>query len=100
MNKMCVVVNIKNDEYDVLIQRGTKWGNPYGTIHHTRDEAINLYKKHLQNKIKDGKITIDDLKSLRGKRLGCSCKPKRCHGDVLADLVNKTFDDYPFFVLK
>ena len=33
------------------------------------------------------KITIDDLLSLDGKRLGCYCKPKPCHGDVLVELV-------------
>lgn len=29
------------------------------------------------------------LPELKGKVLGCFCKPKACHGDVLADLVNK-----------
>lgn len=26
---------------------------------------------------------------LRGKTLGCWCKPDACHGDVLAELANK-----------
>ena len=26
-------------------------------------------------------------------RLGCTCKPKRCHGDIIAKIVNKVFKD-------
>jgi hypothetical protein len=28
------------------------------------------------------------LPELRGKKLGCWCKPGPCHGDVLAELAN------------
>jgi hypothetical protein len=28
------------------------------------------------------------LPELKGKRLGCYCKPAECHGDILAELVN------------
>jgi len=28
------------------------------------------------------------LHELKGKRLGCFCKPKLCHGDVLVELIN------------
>ena len=28
------------------------------------------------------------LGELKGKVLGCFCKPKACHGDVLVELVN------------
>ena len=31
---------------------------------------------------------INDLHELDGKILGCWCKPKPCHGDVIAELVN------------
>lgn len=45
------VVNIRNEPYDVLIDRSTKWGNPYshreGTnakfVVSTRSEAIDKY---------------------------------------------------------
>jgi hypothetical protein len=29
------------------------------------------------------------LHELKDKRLGCWCKPKICHGDILVDLVEK-----------
>jgi hypothetical protein len=32
------------------------------------------------------------LHELKGKVLGCYCKPQRCHGDFLAKLVNKLFN--------
>jgi hypothetical protein len=28
------------------------------------------------------------VRELRGKVLGCYCKPKRCHGDIIAEYVN------------
>ena len=33
----------------------------------------------------------NDLEELEGKTLGCWCKPKTCHGDVLVELVNDMF---------
>jgi hypothetical protein len=32
---------------------------------------------------------LAQLSELRGKTLGCYCKPEACHGDVLADLADK-----------
>lgn len=32
-------------------------------------------------------ITLDELRALDGKTLGCFCAPKACHGDVLAQAV-------------
>lgn len=92
---ICTVVNVKHEPYDVRIQRGTKWGNPYHASVHGLDNALNLYKKHLMVEIKAGRITRQDLEQLRGKRLGCGCKPKKCHGDILAYVVNKVFGDVP-----
>jgi hypothetical protein len=37
--------------------------------------------------IKDGKVTVQDLLDLDGKTLGCFCKPKGCHGDIIKDAV-------------
>ena len=32
---------------------------------------------------------LDALHELKGKRLGCYCKPAACHGDVLVELVKE-----------
>ncbi len=92
----CEVINLKEEyDYDVYIGRPSKWGNPYAYkndgstlakyVVNSRDEAIDAYREYIRNG--DGKPLLDDLCELRGKRLGCWCKPERCHGDVLAELV-------------
>ena len=91
---LCKVVHHKKEDYDVLIDRTSKWGCPFsyrqGTkaqfILPTRKEAIEAYKEWITNG--DGKYLLDDLYELRGKTLGCWCKPKTCHGDILVELVN------------
>ena len=92
---MCKVVHCKKEDYDVYIGRGSKWGNPFthksGTkaiwIVPTRKEAIEKYKEWIING--EGKHLIKDLFELKNKTLGCWCKPKSCHGDILCELVKK-----------
>jgi len=89
------VVNLKSGEkYDVYIGRGSKWGNPFSHLKYsqaevvvdTREEAIECYK----NWIKFRPDLIEDAKKeLKGKVLGCFCKPLDCHGDVLLEIANE-----------
>jgi hypothetical protein len=87
----CRAVNLKKESYDVYIGRGSKWGNPFAMRNQSqteRDRVCEEYEKYFW--------TTDlpnQLSELRGKRLGCYCKPLRCHGDFLADLVNKKFGE-------
>lgn len=79
------VVHCKKEKYDVYIGRGSKWGNPFAIGKDgTRLEVIQKYKKYilLNNEL------MKQLSELEGKILGCWCKPKSCHGDVLVDLIN------------
>jgi hypothetical protein len=81
----CTVVHYKKERYDVYIGRPSKWGNPYSIGKDgTRKEVIEKYRKYLLS----NKALLNDLYELEGKVLGCWCKPKACHGDVLAELVN------------
>ena len=90
---MTKVVNKYKEPYDVYIGRGSKWGNPYSHqsntkaeyVVATREEAIAKYKEYLLNKPE----LLADIHELQGKTLGCFCKPKACHGDVLVELVNQ-----------
>lgn len=84
---MTQVVNLKYEPYDVRIGRPGKYGNPWrvGT-YFTRDEACDNHWEWLHGRMKapDGRQppTTDEIKKeLTGKRLGCFCAPKRCHGD-------------------
>ena len=81
---MCQVVNKNKSDFDVLITRGTIWGNRYAG---NRDEAIKQFRRQFQTDIQNGRITVAMLAELDGKRLGCVCKPKACHGDVIAEYV-------------
>lgn len=88
------VVHCKKEDYDVYIGRPSKWGNPFthkkdGTLAefvvNSRDEAVEAYKKWITEG--EGKHLLNDLYELKDKTLGCWCKPKSCHGDVLVELV-------------
>lgn len=72
--------------YDVDITRHGKWGNPYhiGT-HGTRSEVINMYEEYVRN----NRELMGSLHELENKRLGCLCKPRACHGDVLVKLLKE-----------
>ncbi len=89
------VVHCKKEAYDVYIGRPSKWGNPFthktGTLVKykcaTRGEAVEKYRDWILHG--DGRHLLKDLHELKGKVLGCWCAPLSCHGDVLAELVEK-----------
>lgn len=71
----------------VLIDRKTKWGNPYKMkSEKDRDGVILKYREYMVRQIDLGIITLEELAGLHGKYLVCHCKPKPCHGDVLKEL--------------
>lgn len=79
------VVNKRIDPYDVYIGRPTKWGNPFHINDlRNREQAVRAYKGWI---IKQPHL-LAALGELRGKRLGCFCKPEACHGDILAKLAD------------
>ena len=81
------VININKkpkEKYDVYIGRPSKWGNVFVIgIHGNREEVIAKYKEYILSKPE----LLQDLKELKGKTLGCFCKPLPCHGDVLIELI-------------
>jgi len=82
---MSKVVNCKDHDYDVYIGRPSKWGNPYSIGKDgNRKEVIEKYRKYILS----NKELLDSLHELDGKILGCWCKPKECHGDVLVELLS------------
>lgn len=86
------VANVDKDEkYDVYIGRGSAWGNPYAIgIDGDREEVIRKYQYDFdRGYLKSNK---EQLLTLRGKTLGCHCKPAVCHGDILANYLNSLDD--------
>jgi len=88
------VVHCKKEKYDLYIGRPSKWGNPYshkeGTKAkykvETRREAVEAYRDMMIEKIAKNPALLKELAELDGLVLGCWCKPKPCHGDVLVEL--------------
>ena len=81
------VVHCRKSKYDVYIGRPSKWGNPF-KLEEGQDRAavILRYREWLMEQTE----LLAALPELRGKVLGCWCKPQSCHGDVLAELASKT----------
>ena len=83
---MTRVVHCKREKFDVYIGRPSKWGNPFVIGKDgDRKEVLKKYRDW----IVEQKSLIGDLPELEGKVLGCWCKPKACHGDILAEMANK-----------
>ena len=90
---MAKVVNKRNQQYDVYIGRGSVWGNPFVMGKDgTREDVIEKFRMYAREKYISGEWTDDIILELYGKRLGCFCAPKPCHGDVLVEAVNKIKD--------
>lgn len=68
----------------------SKWANPYtlGNSGGRIDIVLDRYEKHVRAR-PDLMASLDEL---RGKRLGCWCKPGPCHGDVLVRLLSEAQD--------
>jgi hypothetical protein len=81
-----VVVNKYRDQFDVYIGRGSLLGNPYNDG--TRKENIEKYREWFYNRLKKPNFR-SAVNRLKGKRLGCFCKPKDCHGDVIVEYLER-----------
>jgi len=93
--KLTTVVNKDHGEaFDVYIGRGTVWGNPYpiGPAG-DREEVLRKYQYDFDRRfLRFFEDHDNNVKKIRGKILGCHCKPAACHGDILATYVNSLDD--------
>ena len=88
------VVNLFKNKYDVYIGRAGKgqdgyFGNPFPLKPgEPRGANIERYKEYFDNKIVNDPIFKARILELKGKTLGCFCKPNSCHGDVIVEYLN------------
>ncbi len=83
------VVNLRSAAFDVYIGRAGRgfdgyFGNPFRVdVHGAR--AITLFRdEYFLPRLVADPVFRSRVLALRGKRLGCFCKPRPCHGDVIA----------------
>lgn len=86
---MTEVVNKRDRLYDVYIGRGSIWGNPFTVEQFGRDGCIEKYEQYIRDKLRLNPELWQELQKLEGKVLGCFCKPKRCHGDILVKILEE-----------
>lgn len=92
---MCEIVHFKKEFHDIYIGRlpggeYNKWAYPKDLrdtfpVGTPRQEIIEAYENYLTS----NKDLMKDLHELKYKVLGCWCKPKSCHGDILKKYVDR-----------
>ena len=89
------VVHVRREPADVFVGRPSQWANPYHIgVDGNREQVVFKYREWV---IRQPRL-LRDIRSLRGKTLGCSCAPLPCHGDALAALADygcQTIEDRP-----
>ncbi len=100
---MTEVVNIRKEKCDVYIGRPGPFGNQFKIGEHGDREMVLIhYRNWFYNKLNDPTFR-DKILSLKGKKLGCWCKPESCHGDIIVEYLEgiktekketKTIEDF------
>lgn len=63
----------------------SKWSNPFHIKEHGREKSLALFREYIIRR----PDLLSQIEELRGKILGCWCKPNACHGDILIELLKK-----------
>lgn len=100
-SKKTTVVNIRKKRgqprthCDFLIDRTTVFGNPFQIGRDgDREQVISKYKEYFYRRLTDT-VFCSKVLELKGKILGCWCKPHACHGDIIAEYLNtQTHEKY------
>lgn len=92
------IVNIhRGQPFDVYIGRAGhghdgRFGNPIrtgqrcavcGKTHWTPGSTLACYDKWLRQRVVEDPVFAAEVATLAGKRLGCFCAPRPCHGRLL-----------------
>lgn len=78
------IVNLKKEKYDVYIGRPSIFGNPFNIGKDgNREEVIEKHLWHFLARLVKDRDFRKKVLSLKGKTLGCYCKPLGCHGDII-----------------
>lgn len=86
------VVNIRHSSCDVLIDRTTIFGNPFPEWKWGREGCIKKFETYFWSRIERDPEWKAEVLKLKGKVLGCWCKPLACHGDIYVSFL-ESYDD-------
>jgi hypothetical protein len=64
-------------------------GNPYTVKKYNRQTAIEKYQEVFHDRIESDPAFRAAVDSLQGQTLGCWCRPRDCHGDVIVDYLEQ-----------
>lgn len=91
-------INIKNYEGEdyIYIGRPGKYGNPYSSKDsniaisvENKEESLKLFREYIDknpNLIDD---LINEMSEKGVYKLGCWCKPTKCHGDIYIEKIKE-----------
>lgn len=86
---MTSIHNKYKESYNVYIGRPTIFGNPFEIGKDgSRQDVVDKYRAYFHTRIDEDIEFKKQVLSLRGKRLGCFCKPHACHGDIICEYLN------------
>lgn len=79
-----------------MIDRDTRFGNQFRLKEdggeYTREESVAQYESWFKEKVQSDDDFRAAVEELRGETLGCWCKPKPCHGDVILAYLRGNLD--------
>jgi len=91
------VVNIKHQnqvesgEKLAYIGRPSIFGNPFKIgVNGNRQEIIIAYREYLRQHKEANTDLWQEILKLKGKVLGCYCKPLACHGDIIVEFLENS----------
>ena len=91
------IVNLKHEKYDIYIGRsGHNKDGYFGRIcpicrnsHNDAGDTIRCYTIYFISRMQHDTMFKEMVLQLRGKVLGCFCKPGPCHGDVIKEYLDE-----------
>lgn len=88
--KNFVYIGRHNQEfYNAPFDNNGYFGNPFkiaGSL--TREESLRLFAMYFRTLLERDSDFKKAVLKLRGKVLGCFCKPLDCHGDIIAEYLD------------
>jgi hypothetical protein len=85
-----LVVHCKRSRYDVYIGRPSLFGNPFSIGRDgSREEVIERYRAYFLERVARDERFARAVEGLRGRVLGCWCRPLACHGDVIVEYLER-----------